>query len=274
MDETGALVIEDLGSTNGIGTAGPERVLRATVVPGLEVRLGRTVLRFRDSAEPVPPALVDAPSRTGTAFPAWWPHSSRARLAVAAAAIGATVAYTWLNGYERTTISGLLIDAVGIGVLFALWAGAWSLGSRIVIQRFNFLPHLAIASLGGLAGILLTVASEWSEFLFPDNTLLSTLQGAAGFGLVMALIAAHLSYASHRPAAYRWRAGAVASGVLLAFTGLAVLGEDEFGQADFSAVLKPVPAALVVTTDGNGFLREVEELKEEVDRDLDAGSQE
>src|SRR5690606_16796872 len=63
VDANGTVEIEDLGSINGLVLAGGAgRVPRVAASPGTEVRLGRTILRFRDPAEPVPPALPDTMS--------------------------------------------------------------------------------------------------------------------------------------------------------------------------------------------------------------------
>lgn len=276
LDEAGALLIEDLGSSNGLRTSRSERVSRIAVHAGLELRLGRTIVRFRDSAEEVPPALLDtgAPLE-GPPGLAWWPRGAGGQVTLVAAAVVSTVLYSWLNEYDRTSLGDLVLEGVGFAVLFGAWAGAWAVGSRIAVQRFHFLPHLAITSLGALAGLLVSVAVEWSDFLVPDSTVLGVLQGATGFALVAGLIAMHLAYASNKAAWRRWRAGLVASAVLLGVGGVASLADDDFGtQADFSAVLKPVPAALVVTTDTDGFLRAAEDLKQEVDEDLEADLEE
>src|SRR5688572_4402763 len=61
-DENGGLVMHDLGSLNGLVSS--DTAVRAGQVvlrPGMEVRVGRTTLRFRDPEEPVPKALLDIP---------------------------------------------------------------------------------------------------------------------------------------------------------------------------------------------------------------------
>ncbi|MGH7644337.1 MAG: FHA domain-containing protein, partial [Gemmatimonadales bacterium] len=66
-DDTGALWAEDLGSTNGVYDAvSGERLSRVALRPGLELRIGRTVVRFGFADQAVPPALPD-PATAGLA---------------------------------------------------------------------------------------------------------------------------------------------------------------------------------------------------------------
>src|SRR5687768_15862258 len=59
LDESGAPLIEDLGSVNGLVANDARLQGRVPVQPGAEIRVGHTMLRFRDPDEPVSAALVD-----------------------------------------------------------------------------------------------------------------------------------------------------------------------------------------------------------------------
>ncbi|HEV2735702.1 MAG TPA: FHA domain-containing protein, partial [Longimicrobiaceae bacterium] len=195
LDEAGALVVEDLGSVNGIATPGsPQRVARLPAGPGTEVRVGRTVLRFRDPDEAVPPALPDRPEAAAEAAPraglARWTSSTPARLAVAAAAMAAVAGYTWLEHHARSSGSDVLAGTLAFAMLAAVWAGIWAVAGRVAGHRGHFAGHLAVVSAALVAGLLLVTAASWASFLFPDNPFAGPLWLVAWPGLAAALVAA------------------------------------------------------------------------------------
>jgi hypothetical protein len=269
----GAWQIEDLGSLNGLIALRPEsssatHQVSVPVQPGTQVRVGRTTLRFRDPDEPVAAALPDVTepaSRAG--LTSRWLTTSWVRLGMPACALGTIALYTWLHSFERSSGS----DAFTAGLVFlfgaALWAGVWSVASRIVVHRFHFLEHVAVISAIVLAGLASMIFSEWAAFLFPDNVLLSPLGGALMLVTVAALVAGHLALASTMTRRRRWNAGMVTSGVLLALGLIASLAADDtFSDVpEFPGVLKPFRAQWVPAGSIEGFSRAVADLKIEVD---------
>ncbi|HEX2188664.1 MAG TPA: FHA domain-containing protein, partial [Longimicrobiaceae bacterium] len=268
VDEAGTLVVEDLGSVNGLATPGvPGRAARVEARPGARVRLGRTTLVFRDPDEEVPPALPD-PGEGAEAVPAaGWPGSRAARIAVPAAACAAVAAHAWLGSYERSGASDALTAALGFAFVVAAWAGVWAVAGRVAGHRFHFGGHVAVASGTLLAGMAYGLAESWGGFLFPDNPVSAPVALAAWTGLAAALVAGHLGLASGLPRRRRWRAGLATGGVILLLAGASALAEDE-GFSDvptFSGVLKPVPARWVPTAPASGFGEVADELREQAD---------
>ena len=272
--------IEDLGSLNGLialrTAGGPDTVLpdsamhqpNVPVHPGTQVRLGRTTLRFRDPDEPVAEALRDLPEPAPSAgFTARWLATSWVRLGLPAFALGTIALYTWLHSFERSSGS----DAFTAGLVFlfgaALWAGVWSVASRIVVHRFHFLEHLAVISGIVLAGLASMIVSEWAAFLFPDNMVLSPLGGGLMLLTIAALVAGHLALSSTMTRRRRWNAGMVTSGVLLVLGLVATLAADDtFSDVpEFPGVLKPFRAQWLPAGTIDGFSRAVADLKIEVD---------
>jgi hypothetical protein len=272
LDETGALVVEDLGSVNGLATPGsPQRAARLAAVPGTEVRVGRTVLRFRDPDDAVPPALPDRPEAAPEAAPAAglarWTSSTPARLAVAAAAMAAVAGYTWLENHERSSGSDVLSGAMAFAMLAAIWAGIWAVAGRVAGHRGHFAGHLAVVSAGVIAGLLLATVAGWASFLFPDNHFAAPLWVVVWPALAAALVAGHLALASALPRRRRWRAGLATGGALLLLVGVTTVAEDDdFSDVPvFEGVLKPFPARWIPMADAAEFGRMSDELKEEVD---------
>ncbi|HEX2090743.1 MAG TPA: FHA domain-containing protein [Longimicrobiaceae bacterium] len=268
-DDTGALVVEDLGSLNGLALPGDgSRAARVVAGPGAEVRLGRTVLRFRHPDDAVPPALPDNPVAPEPASaPVPWISSLWVRLGVPAAALAAVCAQSWLGNFERSASGDVFSGALAFAALVSVWAGIWAVAGRVVVHRFHFLGHLAVASAGVLAGLAATLAEAWSSFLSPDNPITGSLSVVVWVALTTALVAGHLSLASSLPDRRRWRAGLVTAAVLVAVSGAMVVASDEpFSDVpEFAGVLKPVPAAWIPTGAPEDLGRMAAELKEEVD---------
>lgn len=263
VDEAGTLVVEDLGSVNGLATPGG-RASRVEARPGARVRLGRTTLLFRDPEEEVPPALPD-PGETARAR--GWAGGRAVRLALPTAALAAVAANGWLGSYEGSGAGDAFSTALGFAFLGAAWAGVWAVAGRVAGQRFHFGGHLAVASAATLAGLAYGAAAAWGEFLFPENPLSSPVALAVWTGLAAALVAGHLGLASALPRGRRWRAGLATAGAMLLLAGASALARDD-GFSDvpeFSGVLKPAPAAWVPTGTVAGFGRVADGLREEVD---------
>jgi hypothetical protein len=268
-DESGALVLEDLGTLNGlVASDSPGRTNRLLLRPRLEVRVGRTTLRFRDSAEPVPAALPDvSPQAVPTPWPRRWLASRWGQLAAVAAATAAIAARTWLQSYDRETASNVLAAGVVFLLLAAMWAGIWAVASRIVFHRFRFAEHLAVVSAVALALAGLVVAGEWAEFLFPDNMVSDPLQGLVVLALIAVLITEHVALASTMTRGRCWRAGLGTCAVVLLLGAVATLVErDSFSDVPtFASVLKPLRPAWLPTGSVDDFQRAAADLKEQVD---------
>jgi hypothetical protein len=267
-DDTGALVIQDLGSINGlVATGSTERRPNIAVRHGEELRAGRTILRFRDSERPLPPALryeVGAVRADGAA--PWW-STTWARIASPVAAIAAFGLFFWLGTYERAGGA----DAMGFSVAFllgaAVWAGIWAVASRVTVHRFHFPGHLAVVCAAALAVLLIAAAGEWIAFLFPDNNVAGLIEGLIALVVTAALVAGHLALASTLSRAQRWRAGISTSVVLAVLAGVVSLADTEvFSDVpEFAGVLKPLPARMLPAGTVESFARVGQDLKEQVD---------
>jgi hypothetical protein len=286
VDESGALVIEDLGSLNGLVAKDARLPSRVPVQSGAEIRVGRTMLRFRDADEPMPPALIDATapsyassaSAQGRSVSRWrrsrlvrrvtrWGRTPAGRLLTAAAAAAGIALYSWLGSSERSSASEALFAALGFAVLIALWAGIWAVASRVTVQRFHFVGHIGVASLVTLYGLLWTVGIEWTSFFFPDAGLSDVLSIGIGLVLLSTLVAGHLSLASGLSRTRQWRAGFIVAGTALLIGGLtSLVEEDSFTDVPtFSGVVKPVASDWVPTATVDEFGGVMAKLKEQVD---------
>ena len=83
----------------------------------------------------------------------------------------------WLGTYGKSGASDAVSTAVGLLLLLAVWAGVWAVAGRLVVHRFRFLAHLAVASGIALAALVFGTASQWGVFLFPGNSLGDVVSG-------------------------------------------------------------------------------------------------
>ena len=274
----GAAVAEDLGTVNGTSEgARAERVRRVELRPGTELRVGRTVLRFCDPDQPVPPALPDrhraeavAAATSGTWLP-WGrrlsPGTRRGAIATCLTALALFGLSNYLESTERTNLAKVVTGTLFLLVPFAAWSGTWALAARMVVHRFNFLAHLATACAAAVGFMLLSAVGEWLAFYFPGGTPSSVVGSVLGFVLAAAAIAGHLRFASHLPRARRWRA---AVAVLVAAAAVVALNayadRDDFTSGmRYSSSLKPVGASHVPALPLSRFGAETAEMKEELE---------
>jgi pSer/pThr/pTyr-binding forkhead associated (FHA) protein len=278
-DECGAWSIVDLGTVNGLYADG-ERAMAmapASVAAGTEVRIGRTLLRFRDSEELVPPALVDdeapvsAPPEPHVVqaeppLPADVPgrgkrpvaallDTTRGRLAVVGAMLTVVAANSWLSDTSRSPGSSVLGVVLTIGTMLSVWAVTWAAVTRRADRRFHFLGHLAVVCAVSLAAIVAVEINEWLTFLFPGADVIAVLYVGVFLVLAAAIVAAHLGVSGTMSRRRRWRIGFMVAGAILALTTIAVLvKEDTFSDTPkFEAGLKPLSATVVPTRSVDDF---------------------
>lgn len=290
-DGSGAWTIADLGSVNGLYANGARTAAPTVVGAGTEVRIGRTVLRFRDADAPVPAALVDdqtpvvaAPAAVPAATPveasvdsdaptgrpravAAVLDTTRGRLVVVGAMLAAFTLNAWLSDTTRSPGSSVFALVMSLGAFVSVWAVAWAAATRRADRKFHFLGHLAVAGAALLVALIVTELKEWLSFLFPGATIVALFYVAAYLALAAAVVAEHLGVAGTMPARRRWRAGLLVSGAILMLTVLAVLVKDEtFSDTPrFESGLKPLAPTFVPTASIDDFSAVMRKAKREAD---------
>lgn len=262
----GTLLIEDLGSVNGVqaGEVRDARVIR--VRSGAEVTLGRTRLRFRDESEPVPAALP-LHVAAATEGPLRWHQRADVRLVFSFAVFALIGFQAWLTSTDRTGANLAVGAVVGLATLSAMWAGVWAVVARVLIHRPRFVAHFSIAAAAMFVSGTLGLLVNWVLFLMPAVESLAVLTTVLNLGVLVAVVAAHLANATVMPTAKRWRAGAAVAGVVVLLGGAFALADDgAFTDVPvFSAVIKPLRVEVVPTVDVEA-LRDVQAaLRDAVD---------
>jgi len=290
-DEGGAWSIVDLGTVNGLYANGERTGASAAVGAGTEVRIGRTVLRFRDSDEVVPPALLDDQAPTSSPAPIESPRvapmgaaavpargwrragvllgTSRGRLTVVGTTLGAIALDSWLADTSRSpagSVIGLVLTAVA---MLSAWAVTWAAVSRRADRRFHYLGHLAVVSAVFLAAIVTVELNEWLTFLFPGADVIAVFYVGVFLVLAAAIVAGHLGVSGTLPPRRRWRIGFMVAGAIIALTVIAALVKDEtFSDVPrFAANLKPLSSSVIPARSVDDFGAAMAKAKRKADDD-------
>jgi hypothetical protein len=290
-DADGAWRIIDLGTVNGLYANGERAGAPALVDAGTEVRIGRTLLRFRDSDEAVPPALVDdqAPAPTPAAIetaraesvaaagaPArgWRRYAelletTRGRLVVVGATLAAIAVNSWLGDTSRSPAGSVLGIVLTAAAMLSVWAVTWAAVTRRADRRFHYLGHLAVVSMAFLGAIVAVEFNEWLTFLFPGASVVAVLYVGVFLALAAAIVAGHLGVSGTLPRRRRWRVGFLVAGAIFALTVVAVLVKDEtFSDVPkFEAGLKPLSSTVVPAGNVDDFGAAMSKAKREADDD-------
>ena len=126
-DEAGQLVVEDLGSANGIYLNGSAQRLARIIVDGKQpIRIGRTLLRIREGSFAVAPERVGGPERRG------WPIVLAAVLSVLL--LGLSMSRLWLGQTSEVQPTTYLAPLLSLVVSVLAWAGLWALLSQSLLR--------------------------------------------------------------------------------------------------------------------------------------------
>ena len=197
-------------------------------------------------------------------FP-WFAPGAVTALGLAAAVIGFGLLAMYLSWYQTDFIFVVIGAIVGMPFFLALWAGVWAIGNRVFSGRFNFWPHLTIASLTTLAIFLGGTMSSYASFAMPgwftDWVIgLPLTTAPAIIGLL-----AHIDVSSERSPRFK---SAVTGGVTALLVALVVLSNSALPSSQTVTAslgaLQPLPSGLIVKQSSEEFAEELEGLEEDI----------
>lgn len=257
-DAGGQLVAQDLGSVNGTFVDRDKAHTERIVLEGdRRIRIGHTHLRIRDAAHPVAEERAARPQR---------------RLLPIAAGLGALIIgiellSVWLNETTEPKPSRYLLTPLVVALVLLVWAGGWSVLSRIFAGQAKLERNLLIALGGALAYSLWNELVWYLSYAFSSRALVE--YGGIALWLILGLVCfLHLRAIS--PA----RPWAKAAGVVL--LGLAGLGTQALtdqegpGGSPYLAAprrLMPPEFRLAPLVDRDAFAASLAELKPSLDEE-------
>lgn len=262
-DEGGALVVEDLGSANGLYVDQDRRRTARAVVDGKRtLRIGRTRLRVRQAGDAVAPERVMRPRMR------LWPIVA----VLGVVLLGGEALTTWLRETGERTVSDYLGPLLGICTAVVVWTSAWAILTRILSGRARFERHLVIA-LSGLAVIfVLNELTSYAAYALSQRPLVA-YRYVAIWIIAAAIVFLHLRQLSQS----RETAGVrlklkLAVVTLLALGGIGwhTLSQWEAGQNSdrfaFLRGLKPPALRLAAAESEQAFFSLAGALKEPLDQ--------
>jgi len=259
-DEAGQLVVEDLGSANGVYLNGnPQRLARIIVDGQQPIRIGRTFLRIREANFAVEPERVGIPDRK--------------RLPIVLAAVLGVVLLSlgeiriWLGQSSEVQPMTYLGPLLTLGVTVLGWAGIWALLSRIFSGSSRFLRNLLITLTGGLAMTLYSWISQFVAYALTWSAP-ATYNFAALWLIGAVMCFFHLAKVGPpRP----WLKGSIIAMLLVvAVTAQALqLSEAHFrsGRQNLARLLMPPSLRIAPLHDEAAFFGEIAKLKAKHDED-------
>ncbi|WP_164001991.1 FHA domain-containing protein [Pyxidicoccus caerfyrddinensis] len=263
--EDGVLMLRDVGSHNGTFRVEPWAPLaELELTPDTRVAVGDTVLRFRPRNHPVEDTVV-GPAPTAPR-PRVFEQPRTFALALAAL-VGASLLEGYLTNYGRTDWGELTVAVVAPLALMFVWAGGWSVASRIARRQFHYRTHAAIGTLVLLGSIVIPALLTLVGFSLALGGGLPGVHYLAFLGLMGWGLYWHLRYVT------RWdprRLMRVLVVVTLVFGALSRagdwLGNEGFSEGlDFPRTLLPPAFRLARAQPVEDFFEDTAGLQEQVD---------
>ncbi|RKH01804.1 FHA domain-containing protein [Corallococcus sp. CA053C] len=261
--EDGAVVLHDVGSVNGTFNVQPwARLQELVLTPDARVAVGDTVLRFRPRGFEVEDTVVNEAVPRERLFERPRAFALTLQALVAVAFISERV-----TQFQKTDWGDLLLAGVVPLGLALLWAGGWSLASRIARRSYYFRAHATIGGMVLLGFALSPPLFALLSFSFALGSGLAVVRTLLILGLVGWGLYWHLRYVT------RWSSKRVVRGLVIASVGVLVLtnvsvmlGNEDFSEAlEFPRSLLPPVLRVAPAHSMDSFFEELTPLAEDVD---------
>ncbi|MBV8653330.1 MAG: FHA domain-containing protein [Alphaproteobacteria bacterium] len=255
-NESGLLVAEDLGSTNGIaGERCRAREERIVVDGDRPIRIGHTTLRIREEGYPVAPERPIQPQRR------LWPYA----LAIAAAILAIEIGALWLGQTTEPKLTLYLTPLLILSLLTLGWTGGWAVLARIFAGQAYFERNLIIALSGLLAYSLYDELVGLTSFSLSWR-LLATYQYVGSLCILAVTCFRHLRTIGP---ARSWLKGGILAALVCLAVATQTLRQSEagFGFESRLATHRLLPPSLRLTPlkSEDTFFADVERLKKRLD---------
>lgn len=149
LDEQGKLVVQDVGSRNGIVAHG-KRHSTLQIDGHTVMRLGQTNVRIRSSDFQVEEEAADT---NNYAWEGWRPAALGLLLVLLIGSFS-----TWYGDTEKFSIARYIVALAPLVAICLLWSGIWSFANRLFGGHTRFGRHVFIAGCGMMA------SGVWSDF--------------------------------------------------------------------------------------------------------------
>ena len=266
--EDGGFSVEDLGSVNGLFKPRAGKPLPAfRLKPGDSFRIGRTTIRFCTPAQEVAETLTEGGAGLlGLVF--------NPALAVFTIVLGSIV-FTggiYLSSYNDLSGAEFLFGMIAVLMLFTVWAGLWSFGTRLVSSQFRFIQHLVWAIGIGAIMFMIDGGLGYVGFILSTDLVGWIIFTPLLFLLSWLFFYGHLSLASNLTRKVKHITTGVIIGIFLTLGGLtAYATHSEFSdRIIFDSTLRQVSARMVRAQPAESFFADLTSLKSDSDEEADS----
>ncbi len=256
-DADGRLLVEDLGSANGLFAAhGRGRLPRLALGEEGLFRIGHTLIRVRSTEHRVAPERV-----FGRQAHAW---AATGALGALVLAIGA--ATLWLDDYAEFKATTYVLPLLAGALFIVVWSALWAMAVRIFTGQGRFERNLMIALAGALGLEAVGIASKVGAF----GLSWSALANDTFVGYFCVLAATSIFHLREINPARMLASTAVVAALLSGAIAVVSLinGETRFGPGNaYSQTMLPPSLRLAPVANENSFFSSVEKLRGRVDED-------
>jgi hypothetical protein len=264
--EDGTLVLRDVGSRNGTFRVEPwARLAELTLADDARVAVGDTVLRFRSRSHAVEETRITAapvPPRGRRVFEQ--PFAFPAMLGLT---VVGYLLYEYLTNYQKTDWGSLALAVFAPVFATFVWAGVWSVASKVARRQFFFGAHGTIGSLALLGLLTIPMVLTLLTYSLSLGGWVRWVYLVGYLGWAGCVLFWHLRYVTR---AEPRRVVSVLGVILVCFGALtqadSLLGEEDFTtMLDVDRTLLPPAFRVAPAGEADAFFEDTRELQEEVD---------
>lgn len=263
QSEMGRLVIDDLGSLNGLRAADDGKAVKSLPLhSGGKFRIGHTTLRYCTAVTPVAATQfdrIDFFSRLASPYMA---------LGAGGLVLLGLALDFFLGSVERVTPLRVITEPLVTISMMAVWAGIWSFVSRIVFGRLYYVQHFLITCAAMLASLVFNESSEWLEFFAPASHAIWAASVFGSAAILAVSVFGHLGYASGMRWTSRLYAGLLVS---MAVIGISAITEyasrEKFSTVmEYSGIVKPLDSRFLPARSLEQFMTRTRSMRTELDQ--------
>lgn len=193
QDESGQLVVRDLGSTNGVYLNKQKISNEQTFIStGSKLTLGKSHLNFFDVNHPMPVALPVSAMES-----ALHQMSRAGWLVIFVFILFCSLAFEhWLSFYGELKLQNYIEEILGASFAVLCYAVIWSVVGRVLRHDSRFKEQLLVAILSVLIAIALSFMTQWLAYSLDLGSIYELLDAVLISVLLFCLLKVNLFLAT------------------------------------------------------------------------------
>jgi hypothetical protein len=268
LNEQGEPVLVDVDSINGIVKwGGKQRVSKASLTSGDQVRVGHTDLRFMFLNHPVAAPVV---IRAGVFDVLLLGKKPPFLLSLFVLSLIVMVMNGYLSQTSTQSSSEWVMGLTSMVLGSLIVAGMWAVGTRLVSHEFRFFQHLAVLSVILIIVELMGVSTGYVGFIYSPDSALETVEMTLYAALAIVWLYIHLCVVSRRSMIAKFTISFLLAGALSGMVQMqSYFSEsDEIGELAFSTQIRAHGSTGISFVTIDQLFTDAQGLKAQVDADV------